>query len=694
MSKKIFLLLITIGVLLIITQTSAQTIKVYRPPAVPLIACDPYFSVWSISDKLYDNWPRHWTGTIQALVGMVRIDDKTFRIMGKSPDNIPTLTQTNLDVLPTRTIYEFDGEGIHLKLTFMIPLIASDINLVSKPITYIIWDINSIDGKEHSVKIYFDNSAELVVNTSDQKVTWSRYQVGDLSILRMGSQKQPILAKSGDNLRIDWGYLYLVSQKNNSAHNLVTDYNSARSLFVKEGVLSDDDDIRNPRPADDDWPVMAYTFDFGKVTTPVSHYILLAYDDVFSIQYLYRNLRPYWRCKGVEIEELVKNAIKNYPEIAEKCKNFDVELMEDLKKVGGEKYSIIASLAFRQCLAANKIAVDIDGSPMMFPKENFSNGCIATVDVIYPASPLFLFFNTKLLKAQITPLLEYAKTDRWKFPFAPHDLGTYPLANGQVYGGGEKTEDDQMPVEESGNMLLMIAAIAKIEGKADYALKYWEILTKWAEYLKEKGLDPENQLCTDDFAGHLAHNVNLSLKAILALGGYAMLCDMTGKKAEAKTYQNLVKDFTRKWIQMADDGDHYKLAFDKPGTWSQKYNLVWDKILGLNLFPDEVASKEIKYYLTKQNKFGLPLDNRKDYTKADWLVWSATLAQSQSDFDALISPLFDFLNNTPNRVPFTDWYWTKDAKQVGFQARSVVGGVFIKMLTDKDIWKKWVGKSW
>jgi len=237
-----------------------------------------------------------------------------------------------------------------------------------------------------------------------------------------------------------------------------------------------------------------------------------------------------------------------------------------------------------------------------------------------------------------------------------------------------------MPVEESANMILLMGAMAKKDGNAGFAQKYWPAVTKWAEYLAEKGLDPENQLCTDDFAGHLAHNVNLSAKAILALGAYSQLCGATQRPDDAGKYRDMAKGMAEKWVKMAEDGGHYRLAFDKPGTWSQKYNLVWDKLLGLNLFPADVARREIAHYLKVQNTYGVPLDNRKDYTKIDWLVWSATLAEKKEDFEALVAPAYAFLSATPDRVPITDWYETKTGKMVGFQARPVIGGLFIKAM--------------
>jgi hypothetical protein len=255
-----------------------------------------------------------------------------------------------------------------------------------------------------------------------------------------------------------------------------------------------------------------------------------------------------------------------------------------------------------------------------------------------------------------------------------------------------------MPVEESGNLLILVAAMESELGNWDFARTYWPQFTQWAEYLRAEGLDPSNQLSTDDFAGHLAHNANLSIKAIEALAAYAQMARGVGKPEVAGEYERLAAGMAAKWQTMAVDGDHYKLAFDKPGTWSQKYNLVWDQILDLKLFPEQVRETELAYYLQHLNEFGLPLDNRKDYTKLDWSVWTATLAGkpkpgARDAFAAILEPIGVWINQGPTRVPLTDWYDTKTGAQVGFQARSVVGGVYIKVLADKALAQKWRTRS-
>jgi len=662
------------------------------PPATPLVACDPYFSIWSPADKLTDEDTVHWTGKPHRLTGMVRIDGKSYRIMGATPGKVPPMKQTSLTVLPTRTIYTFEGAGVALSLTFMTTALPGEIDILSRPVTYVTCEFRSTDGKSHDVQAYFDASGELAVNAPNQEVMWALETIGDLVVSRIGSKDQPILAKRGDDIRIDWGYLYVSSPKNDVASCWV----AGRSLLHEEfgrNALRTSIPVEPP-PATGDTVAAALCFDIGKVSSqPVSRWLMLAYDDLYSIQYMRKNLRPYWRRNGWEAADLLKAAARDYESLKQRCAAFDEELMADLTRAGGEKYAKLCALAYRQCFAAGKFVADGNGQPLQFCKENHSNGCIGTSDVFYPMAPQFLLFGPSVAKSFLVPFMNYAASDRWKFPFAPHDLGQYPHANGQRYGGGERTEENQMPVEESGNLLILMAAVAQMEGTADFAGSYWPQLEKWAEYLKTKGFDPEHQLCTDDFAGHLAHNVNLSVKAICGLGAFAKLCDMRGDKTKAAEYSKLAKEFADRWIKEADDGDHFRLAFDKSGTWSQKYNLVWDRILGLNLFPAEVARKEMDYYRNIQNKYGLPLDNRSLYTKLDWILWTATLTQNREDFEAILDPVYLFLNETPDRSPMTDWYFTHDARKRGFTARPVVGGVFLQMLYDKAALQKYARRD-
>ena len=423
---------------------------------------------------------------------------------------------------------------------------------------------------------------------------------------------------------------------------------------------------------------MAYVHNFGTVTKDGKDgFLMIGYDDIYSIEYMYEKRMGYWKHDGkVTIFEAFEKLRDNYQSIMERCRALDELIYNDAEKAGGKKYAEICSAAYRQVISAHKLFTDKEGNLMWFSKENNSNGCINTVDLTYPSAPLFLVYNPDLQKAMMTSIFEYSASGRWDKPFAAHDLGTYPIANGQVYGG-------DMPIEESGNMVILTAAISKIEGNADYAKKYWDILTTWTNYLVEYGQDPENQLCTDDFAGHWAHNANLSVKAIMGVAGYSEMARMLGLNDVADKYAAIAKKMAVKWEEMANEGDHYRLAFDRKDTWSQKYNMVWDKLWNLNLFPNNVIGKEINYYLTKQNPYGLPLDSRKEYTKSDWIMWTAAMSPDKDTFQRFSDPVYKYINETVSRVPISDWHHTDSGKWVGFRARSVIGGYWMKVLMDK-----------
>ena len=679
--------------LFVLCATLPLAAQQLRPPATPLIAHNPYFSIWSDTDDLTASNTSHWTGKAQPIAGLVRIDGKPMRFMGRDPRGVPAMQQVGHTVTPTHTHYSFRAGGITLDLTFFTPTILSDLDVLSRPVTYVSFTAKSDDGSPHDVSILFDVDPLIAVNGTGESVTFSRNNIATQTVLSVGSRDQRVLNRSGDDLRIDWGYFHLSAPKDEQSTSVIAQ-DTIRD-FASTGHLPTADDMEQPETVGRNAAHLATELPLGSVSAaPVTRHLLVSYTEGYAIQYLQRNLRPWWQRTGQTVPEMLDAAEREMPALEERGAKLDTDLTADLVRAGGQNYANLCILAYRQAWAAHGFVADVNGQPLVFGKENFSNGSIGTVDVFYPAAPFFLFFNPALLEAELRPILEYtALPNRWRFPFAPHDLGTYPLANGQTYGGGERTEENQMPVEESGNMLLLVDAVARapLHGKPNTALaeQYWSQLTQWANFLKDHGLDPENQLTTDDFAGHVTHNANLALKAIDALQAYADLAHLLGKDAVSRDFSTIAHTYAGKWMDMDKEGDHYKLAYNSPNTWSQKYNLVWDQLLGYNLFPKAVRDSEITFYKTKLNKYGLPLDSRADYTKLDWTIWTATLTSNPADFAAFMDPIALWINETPARVPLTDWYDTKNGKQIGFQARSVVGGVFIKALADKQLTDKW-----
>lgn len=580
-----------------------------------------------------------------------------------------TAIQKSADVQATQTRYVFECGDVELHLSFIAPFLMNDLALISRPVNYISYDVVSLDGNPHDVQIYFEAAPNWTVDKAYQPTISEGYEKEKLLFLKTGNAEQNVLGEQDGSICTNWGYLYLSCAKSNASYAVGSPVDM-RSDFVANGILNGDVSSKSKA-----YIAIADNLGNGE---KLSGKTMIGYDDIYSLNYFGENLRPYWNRNGdknIEIEFAEAN--KQFDKLKKECSRFDYELMSKATEVGGKEYADLCALGYRQVIASHKLMQTPDGELLFPSKENSSGGFVSTVDVTYPSAPMFLYYNPELLKGIMNPVFYYSESGKWTKPYPAHDVGKYPWADGQRYF-------EDMPVEEAGNMLTLTAVIAKVEGNAGYAGKHWDVLTTWAGYLEEKGLDPENQLCTDDFAGHLASNTNLSVKAIMGVASYGYLAGQLGYNDIAEKYMNKAKEMADEWVKMADDGDHYRLSFTQSDTWSQKYNMVWDKLMGWNLFPQEVLDKEIAYYLTKQNEYGLPLDSRKMYTKSDWIMWTATLAKDKATFEKFIIPIHKYMNETVDRVPMTDWYNTDNKKNAGgFLARPVVGGYYIKMLEEK-----------
>ncbi len=625
-----------------------------RAPAIPLITVDPYFSVWSRDEVLNFTETVHWTGAVNPIRGYVVVDNSRYLFLGYDR-NAHKIKQISADIQALCTLVTYECDEIRFMARFMTPLLPDDFNVMSRPVSYLELSYESLDGREHNVSVEIRVREDICLDRAGQsKVIPEIVSIPGTSTVRMGNSVQSVLNRSGDDLRIDWGYFYL-SVKGDAS---VTHSLEGSRCWVKAG------------------------FD---IEAGSGRLVMFAYDDVRSISYFGRQLTSVWNRDGMTIDSAIAEAAEDYDSLVPRCQEFGTKLYESARQAGGEKYAELLTLSYRQVIAGHKIAVDEDGELLFISKECFSNGCAATVDVSYPSIPMFLLCAPELVKGMMRPIYKFASTKAWKYDFAPHDAGQYPLVEGQVYGldraTGELLFEKQMPVEECGNMLIMEANVALAEGNADFAASHINTLETWCKYLIKFGDDPENQLCTDDFAGHLAHNCNLSLKAVMGIQGMSIIMNMLGDSRKANKYRRAAVRMAKSWCERAvnEDGS-YRLAFDQPDTFSMKYNMVWDKIWGTRLFPQNVMRREIASNFTHFNSYGMPLDSRADYTKSDWLVWTATMAASRRDFERFVAPLWDEYNESDSRVPMTDWYDTISGYKVGFQHRTVQGGLFIKLL--------------
>ncbi|MBQ8803286.1 MAG: DUF4965 domain-containing protein [Tyzzerella sp.] len=656
-----------------------------KAASIPLVLHDPFFSIWSSSDCLHNSDPVHWSGARQKLTGYLTIDGKDYNFLGR---RIPYafLPQVSLKVTATATEYIFEDEKVVLKLRFTSPLLPDDMVLVSRPCTYVDFEIEKKTAKE--VSLHLEVSADLVRTGKEAVIGHHSICTKEnvtYSYAAMGRENQAPLNTSADHITIDWGYVYLASDRENA--KFVFDH-------VKENIS------------------MAIEIEEKKENISA----ILAYDDLLSINYFGEWRKAYWTKAYRTIFDAIGAAFSDKEEVLKKAAALDESVENKAREIGGEDYAYLCNMSFRHTIAAHKLITDENGEVIFLSKENDSNGCVGTVDVSYPSVPLFLMFDTEYVKGMLRPVFRFAEMDIWNYDFAPHDVGRYPYAWGQSYGVRREWDGIhyrisdpntypsvyppfymypstydvydlkyQMPVEECGNMLIMTAAVCIQENSVEFAKPYWNTLKQWREYLIEFGADPGEQLCTDDFAGHLAHNTNLSVKAIMGIEAYAKLARLMGEAAEAEKYHELAREMAKDWEARAKADDHYMLVFGSPESWSLKYNMVWDKLWASTLFSEEVFETELAYYEKKAACYGVPLDSRGSLTKSDWQLWCVAMSEDKEQMKRLIAPVAKYLVETETRVPFSDWYDTESGRYYEFIARSVQGGIFMPMLRNERL---------
>ena len=665
-------------------------------PSYPLWIVDPNFSVWSPNNELNGGDAAFWTGLSRRTYGFVRAAGKTYCFLGRKGGAEP-LVQTDVQITAFGTQFVFACDSFTLRVNFVSPLLPDDLQLMSCPVCYTEYEAVFKGEKPEDFSICISLDEEYCYNDERTRTVGGVLPLKGYESAFMTRARNLIMSNSCDCIAPDWGDIYLAGEE----CFFITD--TALNRYIIDGKA---DYIRKEHERN---YIMA-------VNKSEKGYFLTAFDDRVSIFYFGEWLKGYYFKDGKTIIDALDDSRERYREIMQRCAAFDEKLRSDCGMVG-EGYYILACAALRQSVGAHKLVQNGKGDLLFLSKECYSNGCIGTVDVSYPSIPLYLLYNPTLVNAMMQGIYDFARKPVWKYDFAPHDIGTYPWCLGQVYGiknTNDKyscnmtsfnlpvkthtmlylrpAESDvydynmQMPVEECGDMLIMTAVAIKAGAGLNTAKKNFDLLKKWVKYLEKYGLKPEKQLCTDDFAGHLANNINLAIKALVGIECFSLICESLGKEKLAEEYKGKAVKFAAELKTLAGNGI-WPLAYEHQGTYSLKYNILFDKLLGFNLIGQEICERETDYYIQKNKRFGVPLDTRENYTKSDWILWTSALTDEPSKRIALYQPIIRYLAEAPTRVPFCDWYRTETGEMMEFINRSVQGGIFAPLLKEKCVFE-------
>ncbi|KAK8233958.1 glutaminase GtaA [Phyllosticta capitalensis] len=658
--------IVLIATCLAAVASAASTFTPARPPALPLAVRSPYLNVWLNAGSdggnggyIAGKWPVFWSNQVNGWAGMIRVDGTSYTWLGDPGPQ--AVSQTAYDFTSTRSSFTMDVAGkVSMNITFLSPVTPNDLKRQSLTFSYLNVDVVSSDGQNHDVELYSDISAEWVSGDRTQAAQWNYTSSGGLEIHKVFKQNQQLFSEYND--QAEWGNVYYATDSGDGVTYQIGQDTVVRGSFTSGGKLNNQVDD-NYRVISNNWPVFGFAKNLGSVgTTPASALFSVGLCQQEAIQFLGAqgtvSLPSLWTSYFPDDIAALDFFHKDYATASGISTDLDNKINSDAIAAAGQDYATIVSLGVRQVFAAWAL-VGTENKTYQFQKEISSNGNVNTVDVIFPAMPILLYTNPDLLKLMMDPLFENQESGNYPNNYSIHDLGAhYPNATGHPDGN-----DEAMPLEECGNMIIMALAYAQRSGNSDYLNLHYPILNQWSSYLVEEALYPFNQISTDDFAGSLANQTNLALKGIIGIEAMSQIANLTGHADDASKYHQTAVDYITQWQGLAivngtNGGPaHTTLSYGDAASHGLLYNLYANSLLGFDLVPQSVYDTQSAFYPTIEMKYGVPLDTRHSYTKSDWEMFVAAVSSTDTR-DMFIRDLAKWINETPTSRAYTDLYET------------------------------------
>jgi hypothetical protein len=630
-----------------------------------------------------------WSGQETQLAGIVRIDGQPFIWAGAplaGDVEMTNMAQESLHVTATRSVFTLAAAGVRLTAEFLSPIEPGDPRLQSVPLSLLTVTVSATDGHSHDVQLYADLSGGWTSGITSDEIKWAVTRTDLASHWTIELVNQMMFTEHGQMAA--WGSMLWSTAPNGSALRYESGRDwKVRTQFAGSGRLTSTVDPRF-RAIDDDPVVFGYSHDLGTVSSPIGTSFVLGHVRNPAIQYMGSGLQPAWaRQWGHSWEVMVDDFFRDAPQARGRAAELDRTIIAAASSRAGAGYAQLCSLAAPQAYGACELVTGLDNQTWAFLKEIGSGNGTSTVDCITATSPIWLFLDPGFLGMLLDPILSYASSEEWHAPWAPHDLGYfYPAADGHA-STTTTASGEQMPVQESGGLLVMAEALAQRMSSASgtsFLARYRMLWSEWANWLLAQLPSPPKQLTADDFLNSLDHAVNLALLGIVGLGAAGKIFARLGDGATASHWTSAAKSLVPKWQTLSIDpsGKHLELTQGAKGSWGTTYNAYLDRLIGTDLVPSALTATQAAWYSQQMENYGLPFESSvPHWTRVAWQGWTISWLSDFPVARELVDGMARYINETPQRVPFSDTYWTTTGAQVLVwpvfdRARPVVGGLY------------------
>jgi Domain of unknown function (DUF5127)/Domain of unknown function (DUF4965)/Domain of unknown function (DUF1793)/Domain of unknown function (DUF4964) len=671
-----------------------------RPPSVPLAVSSPYLSTWLPATDLTSTVPQFWYGSNRGFAGLIAIDGKVYAWAGQPEINgaaAAPLTQTSLQVTATRSVFTLTAGGVELTAEWLSPIEPDDLKRESLPFTLLTIEVRAIDEASHDVQVYADLTGEWASSDESDVITWDASTTGRNQYWSVQLQTPDPLTE--DTQMANWGSAIWGSPLTENQTYQSGYAADVRNQFASAHHLTSANDT-DFRAVDDDQPVFAFASDLGAVGGDEGRSVSFVIGHVRTPLISYgadaTPILPWWSTYWSHWTGAADFFLADAPAARTRAAALDAKIEGASTYAAGIGYSAITALAARQCYGGFEVAVGPDGQPWVFGKEISSDGDVNSVDIWDQAYLMWLWLDPALIPLWMDPVLAWCASPGWQdeslwadIPswedsqtmYCVHDLGVYPVAPGRAPGNGE-----QMPIEESADMLIMAASYARRVG-AEIArpfLRQWQLLwTQWAQYLLTQVPTPTTQLTTDDWAPVYltpAGGTNLGIKAIIGLAAAGQIAAILGDEANATAWSQAAKDNVEPWVTLSLDpsGNYLNLEQGAAGTWTTVYNAFYEEVIGEKLVPEDVKALQAEFYLTQLEPYGLPLQtDAGDLSKVAWNLYIPAWLRDYPVAAELLGRDVAYVNDTPSLVPYGDRYNTDTGVEVtGVKAHPTLGAVY------------------